>query len=165
MTPERIEKLNKLGFAWDCRKNNTGTQSGEDSDGTDTEPTVASNTPPAASAKADVPIATKQTKPPLLVAMEKKKANMLRGVGGFPLPKAPHVAASVGKLASSNGQTVAAVKLQQSPGNDKFESDEAAAREPSTPEVAALVPKMSCEFFSFSRKFTKFPKIKLPNKF
>jgi hypothetical protein len=143
MTPERIVKLDKLGFAWDCRKNNTGT-GGKDSgdDSSDTKEVVPPASPVAVS------VATKPTTP--LVN------NVLLRLGGFPLPKPP----SSGGGNTTN--TVAAFKQPQQFKSVQMPAVQPApvAAEPLASETATTLSSLPCEFFSF-RKFTKFPKINL----
>lgn len=95
MTPERIEKLNKLGFSWDCRKNIAPTRTSKGSDSSGDE----SNSRPVFVAEsqahfivnnnANNPHARNTTVVPLNDTLKKATGSLVRPIGGFPLPRPP----------------------------------------------------------------------------
>jgi hypothetical protein len=163
MTPERIVKLDKLGFAWDCRKNNTGTSakvSGESDDNSDAKEVI----PPASAVGAvrDTSLGVASTNPTTTTPqVNGSTAGSMLRLGGFPLPKSSWYG---GK--STPTKTVAAIKQQQQfkgvqmPVVQPAPSEAPVAKPPVSEPAAATLSSLPCEFFSFS-KMTKFPKINL----
>lgn len=165
MTPERIEKLDKLGFSWDCRKNNPSTRPMKGSNSSGEE----SNPRPAFMAEVQSHFVTKNTNPqarnttvaPLNETIKKATGSLVRPMGGFPLPRQP----------PPPPPATTAMEHRQIQGNEistrplghvlEAPSISVAQAKTSTPSVPSI-ENLPCEFLSFSsRKFTKFPKINL----
>jgi hypothetical protein len=164
MTPERIEKLNKLGFSWDCRKNTppTRTSKGSDSSGEESNPrpvfaTTQTKTPLVTTTN---PRAKNITAVPLTVndSIKKSTGGLVRPIGGFPLPRPPLPSPTEPTTAAKGHRDRENEGLARSPGPS--EASAISAAKPTTPAVPSI-ENLPCEFFSFSRKFTKFPKINL----
>jgi len=182
MTSERIVKLDQLGFAWDCRKNNTGTSDGVESRA-DIEGAAIEklNVTPSVPVVPPAPMApTAKTPDSLKTTSAISLPSGLRA-GGFPFPKFPTVA-TVG----TNGGSISAFKQQQQlrqqyskDSQSQHPSRSAEAMGTSASEYGAVstgghfstkttpveldMSKLPREFLSFStRTFTKFPKINIP---
>ena len=182
MTAERIVKLDQLGFAWDCRKNNTGTSDGVASRA-DTEGVVIEKFTVTPSVPVVPPAHTAKTPLSLKTTTAIQLPSVLRA-GGFPFPKFPTIAA-----VSTNGGSISAFKQQQqlrqqfskdSQSQHPNKSTEAvsmtaseygavstggpySSKTPATRPAELDMSKLPREFLSFStRTFTKFPKINLP---
>jgi hypothetical protein len=185
MTSERIVKLDQLGFAWDCRKNNTGTSDGvacrddpEIPNGEKINVAASMSLVPAAQ------IGTTVTGPTSLKTTTAVQFPSGLRAGGFPFPKFPTVATVV-----TNNGSISAFKQQQqlrqqyskdsqlqqpsksieamntaSPGYVVGTTCAASSSKP--PPACPLeldMSKLPREFLSFStRTFTKFPKINIP---
>lgn len=152
MTPERIAKLDRLEFAWDCRKNQ----------GTTPAPPKASSTlRPADAVSTSLSLDTLQRR---AVSVNEgspraQKVDISRLSGGFPLPATRHIPPSVTKIPKPSLRAKSDGKGTGMRGRG---IDPLANSESQPPRKALDANSLPCEFFSFSRKFTKFPKISLP---
>jgi hypothetical protein len=186
MTPERIVKLDQLGFAWDCRKNNTGTSkvvvSRANLDGIDIH--NMNHTYNMVVAPAHIEPTQKE---PISFNVN-TVATLPSGLrsGGFPFPKFPTLSGG-----STGSRSISAFKQQQqqrqqgskdsqqqhqsgksaetigatrsgngtAPGVTNSTSSKLTASGPAEVDVS----KLPREFLSFStRTFNKFPKINIP---
>jgi len=129
MTPERIEKLDQLGFAWDCRKNNTGTSNGvlsrSSSDEIENEEmkkkTATTTTAAVAAPLVVAGVAADQGSSPSSMKKTTKPVSPKTTtvvtlppglqLGGFPFPKFP----TVGPVSTTShlGGSIVAFKQQQ----------------------------------------------------
>lgn len=182
MTPERIVKLDQLGFAWDCRKNNTGTSKGvvfrADPDGIEIQGMNGVVQMPSAPAPVAPPT---QTQISLTTSPSVTLPSGLLRSGGFPFPRFPAV--SSGGNNSSRSISAFKVQLHRQQNTQEQSSKSMAAMGPvgsgngAAPTAAATsnsklalsvtgeldVSKLPREFLSFStRKFTSFPKVNIP---
>eukprot|EP00934_Nitzschia_sp_Nitz4_P005095 Nitzschia sp. Nitz4//scaffold145_size56662//7061//8339//NITZ4_006552-RA/size56662-snap-gene-0.85-mRNA-1//1//CDS//3329536562//5085//frame0 len=139
MTPERIDKLNQIGFAWDCRK------------------AIPLAQQPPGSLKHSLPkpdTFLQGTTPPTSASSTKSNVTttVLRS-GGFPLPSITPQSPNPGKTPSIQRPANNTVpRNTQRPSSDNNSPN--VARATSTTNTVSI----PCEFFSFSRKFNKFPK-------
>ncbi len=157
MTLERIEKLNNLGFSWDCRKSNIGAK------------TMTNNVCCVVAANSSAMIAA----PALVFPVEAVRATVRKGTteqpiqfktpdrlrpgGGFPLPKPPGADSVTGSKEPQFRDITRAVLLSAPVDPSTSSTGES----PSKASTSRSLENLPCEFFSFSRKFTKFPKIDL----
>lgn len=148
MTPERIEKLEKIGFAWDCRKGKSDSDDDDDGDTSTSSPVPEPTARQNGAAKKE---STVQNYKPPTVAYPRNEF--------FSFSQGPSQ-----KKESSKAPTISVTNAH--PRCEFFSFSKVAKKKeitpPAQPKPQAQPQAPKCEFVSFSqKKFTKFPNIKL----